>query len=399
MTEEDNLAPRPKPGNPFLVIDSVTMLKDGPGVAQFEREYQEKSQLLSFLFHDLKNKATIIDGYCQVYVEDSPDQPIGSAFKQARPYSDALTKACLSVMYVPEKSSINLQSAVIYSSPEHKQIVLGVLKDLIMQTELKKAKAMGFADNKKAIDTLLDDEMIEFEQRQAEVEQNSCLDMILKEMRYYADQVALNLQDTEIQTEPAVIASFSQVDQANHMIDKIKEVWDFDQERQIKLKDVELITLVREIIETFKGRTRDHPLRLELDLDQAEVQQIQVKADNFILGRILEACLDNAIAYSHHDSENKAGVDIKIGFSADKNEAVVSITDHGIGIKPEDLAKLRTFKLGTSLAQNHNGASTGLGLAFCNIFAQKMGARIEIDSSGEGQGFTSRLIIPLSSSL
>ena len=97
--------------------------------------------------------------------------------------------------------------------------------------------------------------------------------------------------------------------------------------------------------------------------------------------------------------KTKQGVDIKIGFSADKNEAVVSITDHGIGIKPEDLAKLRTFKLGTSLAQNHNGASTGLGLAFCNIFAQKMGARIEIDSSGEGQGFTSRLIIPLSSSL
>jgi signal transduction histidine kinase len=73
---------------------------------------------------------------------------------------------------------------------------------------------------------------------------------------------------------------------------------------------------------------------------------------------------------------------------------IVSVTDTGIGIRPEDLAKmfLPFRQIDNGLTRKHEG--TGLGLAICRKLARMMGGEIVVDSHW-GVGSTFTLNVPI----
>jgi K+-sensing histidine kinase KdpD len=109
-------------------------------------------------------------------------------------------------------------------------------------------------------------------------------------------------------------------------------------------------------------------------------------------GLVEEACgqlLENAAKYS------SSGSTISIGARAEHGRVILSITDQGIGITPDDQQHLgrRSFR-----SQRHQATIAGSGLGFwiASAFVKANGGTIDISSRGQGQGTTASIALPCS---
>jgi len=113
-----------------------------------------------------------------------------------------------------------------------------------------------------------------------------------------------------------------------------------------------------------------------------------VQGDELRLRELFLNLVDNAVKYS------RPGGAVEMTMTTASGHARVSITDHGIGIAQEDLARIFDRFYRTDDARAHTKKGTGLGLAICAWIAESHDGRIEVQSeSGKGSTFT--VILPL----
>ena len=114
-----------------------------------------------------------------------------------------------------------------------------------------------------------------------------------------------------------------------------------------------------------------------------------VRADRQRTLQVLNNLLSNAAKYSPDWSA------IDVTASRDGAHVVVSVTDQGQGLTPDDLDRLfRKF----SRIDDHEGRRTvgeGLGLAICKGIVESHGGRIWAESAGPGQGARFTFTIPV----
>ena len=104
-----------------------------------------------------------------------------------------------------------------------------------------------------------------------------------------------------------------------------------------------------------------------------------------IVEEIIYNLCDNAVAY------NKPGGSVTVTLSACEEGERVTVADTGIGIPPEDRA--RVFERFYRVDKSHSGGGTGLGLSIVKHGAAYLGARVELESE-PGRGCTFTLIFP-----
>ena len=99
--------------------------------------------------------------------------------------------------------------------------------------------------------------------------------------------------------------------------------------------------------------------------------------------------LDNAIKFSPN------GGDIEITAARSACGAVITVTDHGIGIAQEKLDRIfdRFFQIDGTPTRRFGGI--GIGLALCQAIVQAHGGQIQAESAGQGLGATFRVTLPL----
>jgi signal transduction histidine kinase len=112
------------------------------------------------------------------------------------------------------------------------------------------------------------------------------------------------------------------------------------------------------------------------------------EADAFRLWRALQNLLDNAVKYSD------AGGQIRVGLEHDGQEAVVRVSDTGIGIEPAQLDAI--FELYAHAGQEGTKRAAqglGMGLYLARRLIEAHGGSIRAHSAGPGYGseFTVRL--------
>jgi K+-sensing histidine kinase KdpD len=107
-------------------------------------------------------------------------------------------------------------------------------------------------------------------------------------------------------------------------------------------------------------------------------------------GLIEEACgqlLENAAKYS------PSGSTISIKVRAEQGRVIVSISDQGVGITPDEQRQLgrRSFR-----SQRHQATIPGSGLGFwiASTFVRANGGSINVSSQGQGQGTTASIALP-----
>ena len=87
-----------------------------------------------------------------------------------------------------------------------------------------------------------------------------------------------------------------------------------------------------------------------------------------------------------------AGGTIRVAVSMEGDEAVVSVTDTGVGIAAEHLPHIFDRMYRVDAARDRNSGGTGLGLAIVAALAELLGARLEVESEpGTGSRFALHL--------
>lgn len=116
-------------------------------------------------------------------------------------------------------------------------------------------------------------------------------------------------------------------------------------------------------------------------------EPLLVYADEHMINTVIRNLINNALKFSF------PGGAVTVSARAVGATVVVSVTDEGMGIKPEDIARL--FKIGThhTTTGTANEKGTGLGLIMCQELLARHGGQIEMESQ-VGRGTTVTFTLP-----
>ncbi|MFT7074377.1 MAG: signal transduction histidine kinase/ActR/RegA family two-component response regulator [Planctomycetota bacterium] len=114
--------------------------------------------------------------------------------------------------------------------------------------------------------------------------------------------------------------------------------------------------------------------------------------DGARLRQILINLIGNAVKFTE-----KGHITLNVQRGASKDEVIFTIQDTGIGIAPENIAKVFDVFAQAEESTARRFGGTGLGLPIARRLCEAMGGRLEVDST-VGEGSTFRMSLPLRSS-
>jgi PAS domain S-box-containing protein len=110
--------------------------------------------------------------------------------------------------------------------------------------------------------------------------------------------------------------------------------------------------------------------------------QINVFADIDMSKTVLRNLVSNSIKFTN------SGGKITINAEQNSGDVTISVSDNGIGIPPDNLAKLFNISEVLSTKGTAGETGTGLGLILCKEFVEKHGGKIWVESEvGKGSDF------------
>ncbi len=175
-------------------------------------------------------------------------------------------------------------------------------------------------------------------------------------------------------------------DQLSEMVEKMLTTARIEAGRVEQQRDV---VDLREVVNHALARIRSRARRLHANVTlEAPGDPVMVEIDQVQVGIILDNLIGNAIKYSD------APARIEISVSAGQGEAAVRVSDHGMGIEPEQQAAVfeRFQRLPAASFGSRSGA--GLGLAIARDFAELNGGSLEVEWSRLGEGSRFLLTLP-----
>ena len=175
---------------------------------------------------------------------------------------------------------------------------------------------------------------------------------------------------------------------ARHLLSLINDILDLAKvesgKTSVNPEPLSVQEVVRDVAESLQAMA--HEKRLQFDVEMP-TETVLAVSDRRALHQILLNLVNNAIKYT------EAGT-VRIVLDAPHNGRIaIAVRDTGIGIRPEDRARLfQAFEqLDTSSTRRFQGA--GLGLHLSHQLAMLIGATVDCESTqGEGSIFT--LTIP-----
>jgi two-component system sensor histidine kinase VicK len=192
---------------------------------------------------------------------------------------------------------------------------------------------------------------------------------------------------TSDQRERARIMAERQVQHMARLLDDLLDVSRLANGRvELKKEDVELGLLLAHAVEASRPliEARGHRFRT-----REEGGPWKLHADPVRVTQILTNLLSNATKYTD------PGGEIELATRREGNEAVVTVSDNGIGFDAAMRARLFTLFAQGEDAASRAAGGLGIGLALVRDFAERHGGCVEAYSEGPGRGSVFTLRLPL----
>jgi signal transduction histidine kinase len=169
--------------------------------------------------------------------------------------------------------------------------------------------------------------------------------------------------------------------------------------QELQPTNIDLETLLANSLVMFKEKALKHSIQMSWE---AKGIPETVNADERMLKQIIYNLLSNAVKFTPENGKISLtarscsfnGGDYSTDISHCRRCVKISVSDTGIGLKPENLEFIfNPFdQVENSLSRRFQG--TGLGLSLSKNLVELHGGRIWAESEGEGKGTTLSLIIP-----
>ncbi len=200
------------------------------------------------------------------------------------------------------------------------------------------------------------------------------------------------------ETEDASIRSYARDIHAagKTLLTLINDILDFSKIESGKLElvlgEYDVATLIGGIVSMITPKAKSKKLELEVNVNPDIPSGLY--GDEVRIEQIVINILNNAVKYTEKG---------KVTFDVDFEEAgtgeillKVSVSDTGIGIKPDQLEKLFTPYERLDEQRNKKIEGTGLGMSITKNLLDKMGSRLDVSSVyGEGSTFRFAILQPV----
>ena len=167
------------------------------------------------------------------------------------------------------------------------------------------------------------------------------------------------------------------------LINELLMLSQFDKgDRELSTEKTDLSELTDSVILEMKSKADKKEITLEVNLEKA----VFIHVNKILMSHAIANILDNAIKYSNAESY------IWVETFVRPMQAVIKISDQGIGIDQSDISRVqeRFFR-----AKNSNAfKGTGLGLSICKEIVEKFNGHLVLESEIE-VGTTVSMIFPL----
>lgn len=201
----------------------------------------------------------------------------------------------------------------------------------------------------------------------------------------YAELLKTRAFQADVRTE-MVEAIHNKSEMVASLLDDLLDVAVIEHraEKTLKLEKHAFAPFIQSIADTFIFAS--NPNRVQL----ADIPSIpDFYFDSQRLERAINNCLTNAYKFSPPDGKVAIRVSTSDGASS---ELVIAIEDHGIGMNPEQLARI--FEKFYRADKSGHIPGTGLGMVLVKDIVEAHGGRVEVESE-PNVGTTVRLVLPI----
>jgi heavy metal sensor kinase len=198
-------------------------------------------------------------------------------------------------------------------------------------------------------------------------------------------EVALFTAQTPEQYREAVLNSLQDIERLSQIVRALLLLSQAESGQLALQKDrLDLVSLVRDVVDQFQIPAEAQQLRLEADLPPA----CQVDADRVQIERMLSNLLSNAVKYTPN------GGSVRVALRRNDDEIEIAVEDTGVGIPTQHVPHIfdRFYRVRGPEEESTPEKGLGLGLSFVAWIVKAHGGSIHVDSKpGDGSRFTVRL--------
>ncbi|MCB0322838.1 MAG: PAS domain S-box protein [Bdellovibrionales bacterium] len=226
--------------------------------------------------------------------------------------------------------------------------------------------------------------------KEADQRKNEFLAMLAHELRNplapIRTAIDLMLLQSDSPGEPLRIMD-GQVKHLVRLVDDLLDVSRITRGKvDLRLEKLKLRTCLEKVLLVLEPALKKREMQLSVDLPE---QALWVEGDSIRMAQVFENLISNAIKYG------EPGGRISVVAAKERGEAVLRITDDGIGIDPDFLPKVFDLFSQATRSFDRTQGGLGIGLTIVRRLVELHGGSIVAESDGLGHGSSFVVRLPL----